>query len=194
MRVIAYNALGKGMNLSLLSQGMSELLGKLSSLASVWQPVWEKENSEFKLALLYLKSVFMSHSAQSTGAGLIHKRKIQPWNHCNHLWKSSGLENFLKASCCRNTINVLTLCYILIVAEGLGGYIHAFSKGISMKWNRTLFRMWIWVASSIFYNDSHYTKHVILYMYMISSISNRMCSIGWWEIAKSNSWKSTSEW
>ena len=43
MRQLA-NALGKGMNLTIVSLGMSKYQGRLGSFTFIWQLVWEKEN------------------------------------------------------------------------------------------------------------------------------------------------------
>ena len=42
------NNLGKGNNPNILPPARSKLLGRLGSLAMLWQLVEEKENSEFK--------------------------------------------------------------------------------------------------------------------------------------------------
>ena len=55
------NTSGKGMNPTILLTAMEKKKGRLGTLALVWQPFWEKENSEFKPVNLRLKSDLVFH-------------------------------------------------------------------------------------------------------------------------------------
>ena len=61
------NIYWKGMNPTVLLPYMSKLKDRLGSFALFWQPVKEKENSEFKSALLHLKIDLVSHLACHAG-------------------------------------------------------------------------------------------------------------------------------
>ena len=60
------NTLQKGMNLSVLFPAMGKIV---ASSDLIRQPVYEKENSEFKPILLYLKIYLVSYSAFGRGVG-----------------------------------------------------------------------------------------------------------------------------
>ena len=42
------NTLGKGMNLTIVLPLMDKIVGQTDSIILVWQPVYDKENTEFK--------------------------------------------------------------------------------------------------------------------------------------------------
>ena len=54
---LCVNDLERGMNPSVLHSAMGKLLGRLGYLALVRQPGEEKENSEFKSAVIRLKNL-----------------------------------------------------------------------------------------------------------------------------------------
>ena len=64
------NALGKGMNLSVLLSN-SEKIGDQTVLFSLSKPFEEKENSELKPLVLLLKIDFVSYPARRGGFGQI---------------------------------------------------------------------------------------------------------------------------
>ena len=62
------NTLAKSMNTTILTPAMGKIVGQTGSLALVWQPVHEKENSEFKPVKLRIKNIyFVLHPARAEG-------------------------------------------------------------------------------------------------------------------------------
>ena len=58
------------MNLTVLAPAMERKVNKLGSLSMVWQPVWEKENFEFKPAKLRMKIDIVTHLAEAERLGI----------------------------------------------------------------------------------------------------------------------------
>ena len=50
------NVLGKGMNITINPPVKGKIVGQTGPLTLVWQPVKEKENSEFKPVKLHIKN------------------------------------------------------------------------------------------------------------------------------------------
>ena len=61
------NAPGKGINPTTLPLAMRKYLGRSRSLTLSWQPVKEKENSEFKSVKLYLEIDLVLHPVCAEG-------------------------------------------------------------------------------------------------------------------------------
>ena len=74
------NTLGNDLN-----PAMGKYLGKLGCLTLIWQPVKEKENSEFKPIKLHLKIDLVSRPANAEG--LINKYIVYVYQVC---WSGIG--------------------------------------------------------------------------------------------------------
>ena len=65
--VIRVRSIWKGRNPNILSQAMGKWQDTLGTLALIWQPVWEKKNTEFKHVKLCLKIDLVSYPSCAQG-------------------------------------------------------------------------------------------------------------------------------
>ena len=75
--------LWKAMHSTIPLPAMGKKKGKLSPLTLIWQPVKEKQNSEYKLVKFYLKIEHMSHHAGARG--WVNTWFSTPWWTCTIL-------------------------------------------------------------------------------------------------------------
>ena len=87
------NILGNGRNSAILPPAISKQNGRLDALSLVWQPVWEKENSEFKPVSHCLKRDRVSPPVRAEGLGkYTDESYFISLNHCVYLFVYKLLE------------------------------------------------------------------------------------------------------